>query len=80
MMKDMHTVVRLLRNHLYPTYQLYAVMNSRKLAPLEGLKLGALTVLSWLRQRLGAAAGKPCKLRSRKTMPALMWPIWSLCI
>ena len=58
MMKDMHTVVRLLRNHLYPTYQLYAVMNSRKLAPLEGLKLGALTVLSWLRQRLGAAAAE----------------------
>ena len=58
MMKDMHTVVRLLRNHLYPTYQLYAVMNSRKLAPLEGLKLGSLTVLSWLRQRLGAAAAE----------------------
>ena len=52
-MKDLHTVVRLLRNHLYPTYQLYAVMDSSKLTPMEGLKLGALTVLSWLRQRLG---------------------------
>lgn len=46
-------MVRLLRNHLYPTYQLYAVMDSSKLTPLDGLKLGALTVLSWLRLRLG---------------------------
>ena len=52
-LKDLHTVVRLLRNHLYPTYQLYAVMDNSKLTPIEGLKLGALTVLSWLRLRLG---------------------------
>lgn len=51
--KNFHKVVRLLRNHLYPTYQLYAVMDSKKLKPMEGLTLGALTVLSWLRQRLG---------------------------
>ena len=53
-LKDLHTVVRLLRNHLYPTYQLYAVMDNSKLTPIEGLKLGALTVLSRLRLRLGA--------------------------
>ena len=41
-LKDLYTVVRLLRNHLYPTYQLYAVMDNSKLTPMEGLKLGAL--------------------------------------
>lgn len=52
-MKDIHTVVRLLKNHLYPTYQLYAVMNSKKTTPQQGLVLGALTVIDWVRQRLG---------------------------
>ena len=28
-------------------------MDNSKLTPIEGLKLGALTVLSWLRLRLG---------------------------
>lgn len=46
-------IVRLLKNHIYPTYQLYAVMENRKTAPQDGLRLGALVVIEWLRQRLG---------------------------
>lgn len=52
-MKDIHTVVRLLKNHLYPTYQLYAVMGNKKITSEQGLVLGALTVIDWVRQRLG---------------------------
>lgn len=52
-MEQRYRVVRLLSNHIYPTYQLYAVMDSKKTAPEEGLRLGALTVLDWLCQRLG---------------------------
>ena len=52
-MEKKYTVVKLLKNHLYPTYQLYAEMNSRKLSLQDGLKYGVLTVLSWLRSRLG---------------------------
>jgi len=52
-MKDIHKVVRLLKNHLYSTYQLHAVMANKKLSPEEGLKLGALTVIDWVCQRLG---------------------------
>ena len=55
---NFHAVVKLLRNHLYPTYQLYAQMASKKLTPEQGLKLGALTVLAWLRLRLGDAVPK----------------------
>lgn len=50
---DTNQTVRLLRNRLYPTFQLYAVMGNKKTAPQEGLKLGALTVMHWLAQRLG---------------------------
>ena len=52
-MKDIHTVVRLLKNHIYPTYQLYARMNNKKITAAQGLVLGALTVMDWVRQRLG---------------------------
>lgn len=52
-MKDIHTVVRLLKNHLYPTYQLYAVMNNKRITPQQGMVLGALTVIDWVCQRLG---------------------------
>lgn len=48
-------MVRLLKNRLYPTFQLYAVMESKKTAPGDGLRLGALVVTDWLRQRLGGA-------------------------
>lgn len=46
-------VVKLLENHIYPTYQLFATMSNRKTNPQDGLRLGALTVMEWLRQRLG---------------------------
>lgn len=49
----MHKFVKLLKNHIYPTYQLHAVMKNNKLDPCEGLVLGALTVCEWLRNRLG---------------------------
>lgn len=52
-MKDIHSIVKLLKNHLYATYQLYAVMANKKLSPEEGLKLGALTVIAWVCHRLG---------------------------
>lgn len=46
-------VVKLLKNRLYPTFQLYAEMENRKTVPQDGLRLGALVVTDWLRQRLG---------------------------
>lgn len=54
-MEQNYRVVRLLSNHIYPTYQLYAVMDNKRTAPEAGLRLGALTVLDWLCQRLGEA-------------------------
>ena len=52
-MKKSYRVVKLLKNRLYPTYQLYGVMNNRKTSPQDGLRLGALTTLDWLKSRLG---------------------------
>ena len=46
-------VVNLLQNRLYPTYQLYALMANGKTAVADGLKLGALITMRWLRRRLG---------------------------
>ena len=48
-----YRVVRLLTNRLYPSYQLYAQMDYGKTTPRDGLRLGALIVMDWLRQRLG---------------------------
>lgn len=52
-MKDIHSIVRLLKNHIYATYQLHAYMRNSKTNPVDGLKIGALTVCEWLRTRLG---------------------------
>lgn len=49
-------VVRLLQNTIYPTYQLYAQMDSGKTTPQAGLRLGALITLHWVRARLNDAA------------------------
>ena len=46
-------VVRLLQNTLYPTYQLHATMSNKQTAPADGLRFAALTVMEWLRQRMG---------------------------
>lgn len=46
-------VVRLLQNTLYPTYQLHATMSNKQTTPTEGLRFAALTVMEWLRQRIG---------------------------
>ena len=46
-------VVRLLQNTLYPTYQLHAVLSNKQTAPADGLRFAALTVMEWLRQRMG---------------------------
>lgn len=53
MEKHEHHVIKLLRNRRYPTYQLYAEMASKKTSPQDGLRLAALTVMQWLRERLG---------------------------
>ena len=45
-----------MKNRLYPTYQLHAVMAARKTTPEDGLKIGVLTILDWLRHRLGPDA------------------------
>jgi len=50
--EQIHPVNPLLRNRLYPTYQLHATMGNKKTAPQDGLRLAALTVMEWLRQRL----------------------------
>lgn len=55
-MSDSYRVVRLLRNQLYPTYQLYAQMANKKTSPQDGLRLAALVTMHWLRRRLGEAA------------------------
>lgn len=49
-------VVKLLKNELYPTYQLHAYMANKKTDPRDGLRLGALIAMQWLRSRLGDAA------------------------
>lgn len=49
-------VVRLLENHIYPTYQLYATMANKQTIPADGLRLAALTTMEWLRQRMGENA------------------------
>lgn len=51
-----YRTVRLMKNRLYPTYQLHAVMEARKTTPEDGLKIGVLTILDWLRHRLGPDA------------------------
>ena len=48
--------VKLLKNHLYPTYQLHAFMANDKTDPKDGLRLAALTTMHWLKSRLGDAA------------------------
>ena len=35
-----YRTVRLMKNRLYPTYQLHAVMAARKTTPEDGLKIG----------------------------------------
>ncbi len=45
-------IVKLLKNEIYPTYQLYAQM-AKKTPAQEGLRIGVRTVLDWLLLRLG---------------------------
>ena len=52
-MEQKKIAVRLIRNHLYASYQLYALMANKKTSPQEGLRLAALTTMQWLRDRLG---------------------------
>ena len=52
-MSSTYRVVKLLKNHLYPTYQLHAFMANDKTAPRDGLRLAALTTMHWLKNRLG---------------------------
>lgn len=49
-------VVKLLKNRLYPTYQLYAQMANKKTDPRDGLRLAALITMDWVRNRLGENA------------------------
>ena len=55
-MANAYRFVKLLKNHIYPTYQLHAFMTNDKLAPQDGLRLAALTTMEWLKYRLGEAA------------------------
>lgn len=52
-MSSNYKVVQLLRNQIYPTYQLHAYMANKKTAPQDGLRLAALVTMQWLRLRLG---------------------------
>lgn len=52
-MSTPYRTVRLMRNCVYPTYQLFAKMANKKTHPRDGMRLGALTVLRWLCGRLG---------------------------
>lgn len=55
-MSSNYRVVKLLKNHLYPTYQLHAFMANDKTTPQDGLRLAALTTMEWLTHRLGEEA------------------------
>ncbi len=55
-MSNTYRFVKLLKNHLYPTYQLHAYMANDKTPPQDGLRLAALTTMHWLKSRLGEAA------------------------
>lgn len=55
-MSNPYRVVRLLKNQLYPTYQLHGYMTNKKTAPQDGLRLAGLLTMEWLRQRLGEYA------------------------
>ena len=57
-MSGTYRFVKLLKNHIYPTYQLHAYMANDKTAPDAGLRLAALTTIHWLKSRLGDAAPK----------------------
>lgn len=57
-MSGTYRFVKLLKNHIYPTYQLHAYMANDKTAPDAGLRLAALTTVHWLKSRLGDAAPK----------------------
>ncbi len=59
-MPETQRIVRLLKNEIYPTYQLYALM-AKNTSPEKGLKKGVRTVLDWLLLRLGENA--PADLR-----------------
>lgn len=52
-MSDGYRVVKLLKNRLYPTYQLHAFMANDATDPHDGLRLAALTAMRWLKARLG---------------------------
>lgn len=54
-MADQTRIVRLLKNEIYPTYQLYAQM-AKKAPAQDGLRIGVRTVLDWLLMRLGENA------------------------
>lgn len=51
-----YRVIRLMKNHIYPTYQLHAYMANRKTDPHDGLRLAGLITMEWLRYRLGEHA------------------------
>lgn len=53
-MRKPYRVVNLIKNQLYPTYQLHAYLSNKKTTPQDGLRLGALLTLDWLCRRLGA--------------------------
>lgn len=55
-MSSQYRFVKLLKNHIYPTYQLHACMANDKTALRDGLRLAALTTMHWLKSRLGDAA------------------------
>ena len=57
-MEYLYRVIRLLKNQLYPTYQLHAYMANKKTTPQDGLRLAGLITMEWLRQRLGDHAPK----------------------
>lgn len=44
-MSSNYRVVKLLKNHLYPTYQLHAFMADDQTTPQDGLRLAALTTM-----------------------------------
>lgn len=48
-----YRVIRLMKNRIYPTYQLHAYMANRKTDPHDGLRLAGLITMEWLRHRLG---------------------------
>lgn len=61
-MRKPYRVVNLIKNQLYPTYQLHAYLSNKKTIPQDGLRLGALLTLDWLWAQMFRKSWRTCQI------------------